>query len=83
VEKTALKVALANTKVLSPLALYGGADIMLKLAFENAVRVLYCAWYGRKDFVGTLDELRCHLFVTKKRVVLAPCHLQRMHLGVT
>jgi hypothetical protein len=34
--------------------------------FENAARLLYCALYGRKDFVANLDELRCNHFVTKK-----------------
>ena len=26
----------------------------------------YFALYGRRDYSGTLDELRCHLFITKK-----------------
>jgi hypothetical protein len=51
-EKKTLKVALANTEVLGPLASYGDANLMPISAVENAARLLYCALYGRKDFVG-------------------------------
>jgi hypothetical protein len=75
-------VAFANTEVLCPLALHGDADLMPISAVENAIRLLYCALYGRKDFVGNLDELRCHLFVTKKGD-LCTLSLQRMRLSIT
>ena len=67
-KKRALKVALENTDILGPVARYGEADTNLTPTPEvfTSARMFYFALYSRKDFSGTLDELRCHLFITKK-----------------
>lgn len=35
------------------------------MVLDSACKYI-CALYGKKDFPGSLDELRCHLFKTKK-----------------
>ena len=67
-KKRALKVALQSTDILGPLAAYGDkhSETPLTKDILNSARLFYFALYGRKDFTGTLDELRCHLFITKK-----------------
>ena len=50
------------------MAAYGKPDTDLTptAVVVNSARMFYFALYGRTDFSGTLDELRCHLFITKK-----------------
>ena len=67
-KKHALKVALENNDILEPMAAYRKPDTDLTptAVVVNSARMFYFALYGRTDFSGTLDELRCHLFITKK-----------------
>ena len=47
---------------------YGEPDGCLQIMQEvlQSIRRFYFTLYGRRDYSGTLDELRCHLFITKK-----------------
>ena len=67
-KKRALKCALENRDVLETMANYGEPDGCLQPMPEvlQSARKFYFALYGRRDYSGTLDELRCHLFITKK-----------------
>lgn len=75
-KKRALKTALESADILGPVARYGegDSDLTPTAVVLNSARAFYFALYGRKDFSGTLDELRCHLFITKKGDIRSlPC----------
>ncbi|KAG1664911.1 hypothetical protein GQR58_019607 [Nymphon striatum] len=63
-----LKVTFECTEILGPFAKYGTPGKSLDVSTEvvSSARKLFLALYGNKEFSGTLDELRCHLFMTKK-----------------
>ena len=67
-KKRALKCALKNRDVLETMANYGEPDGCLQPMPKvlQCARKFYFALYERRDCSGTLDELRCHLFITKK-----------------
>ena len=67
-KKRALKCTLENRDVLETMANYGEPDGCLQPMQEvlQSIRRLYFALYGRRDYSGMLDELQCHLFITKK-----------------
>ena len=67
-KKRALKCALENRDVLETMANFDEPDGCLQPMPEvlQSARKFYFALYGRRDYSGTLDELRCHLFITKK-----------------
>lgn len=66
-KKRALTISLESDKTLEPLAEYGmpGVSTEVSEAIEESARKYICALYRRKDFPGSLDELRCHLFQSK------------------
>ena len=67
-KKRTLKCALENRDVLETMTKYGEPDGCLQPMQEvlQSIRRFYFALYGRRDYSGTLDELRCHFFITKK-----------------
>ena len=67
-KKRTLKCALENRDVLETITKYGEPDGCLQPMQKvlQSIRRFYFALYGRRDYSGTLDELRCHLFITKK-----------------
>jgi len=67
-KKRALKVTFECTEILGPLAEYGthGKSLDVSTEVVSSARNFFLALYGNKEFSGTLDELRCHLFMTKK-----------------
>lgn len=67
-KKRAWKVALQCHQILEPFKDYGMLEsnpYMSEAILASACKYA-CALYGKKDFNGSLDELRCHLFKTKK-----------------
>ena len=67
-KKRRLKCALENRDVLETMTKYSEPDGCLQPMQEvlQSIHRFYFALYGRRDYSGTLDELRCHLFITKK-----------------
>ena len=57
-----------KTDVLETMTKYGEPDGCLQPMQEvlRSIRRFYFVLYGRRDYSGMLDELRCHLFITKK-----------------
>ena len=85
-KKGALKCALENRDVLETMANYGEPDGCLQPMPEvlQSARKFYFALYGRRDYSGTLDELRCHLFITLKVDLRSlPCTKGCLHISCT
>ena len=66
--RRALKVALECHQTLEPFSDYGaaGSDAQVSEDIVDSAMKYMCALYGKRDFHGTLDELRCYLFKTDK-----------------
>ena len=41
-------------------------DLSVKEEIVSSAKIYFFALYGKKDFCGTLDKLRCHLFMRSK-----------------
>ncbi|KAG1680092.1 hypothetical protein GQR58_012547 [Nymphon striatum] len=58
-------------------------SIEMSEAIHESVCKYMCALYGKRDFSGTLDQLRCHHFRKKMsdiRSLLPTCDAFRLHL---
>ena len=85
-KKRALKVTLDRHKILEPFTEYGMLPRLnlevSKLILDSASKYM-CALYGKKNFLGSLDEPCCYLFKTKKsdiRSLLPTSDAFRLHL---
>lgn len=68
-KKRALKVALDCHRILEPFAEYGllpECNLDVSEAILDSACRYTCALYGKRNFQGSMDELRCHMFRTTK-----------------
>ena len=64
-KKRALKEALQCTNYVGPVADFGEDVIDVEQSVVDSAEKYFFALYGKNGFTGTMDELRCHLFMTK------------------
>ena len=67
-KKQALNVALKYLESLEHLAsyMYVQGDLEIETTVMDSAQKYFFALYGNKGFNGTINELRCHLFLNRK-----------------